>query len=78
MPGYHLKVPAITVGNENWFSLGSFGKKHLIRAIDCSKPRDISEPSGHRLREIAVVGSVKWKPKEPVTLDITEVKPFRK
>jgi len=77
LPGHHLKVPAKLFGSEHWFLLGHFSKKHLIRAITVGKPQRGKDPSDHKLWQINIEGSVKWKPQEDVKLDITDVEPHR-
>jgi hypothetical protein len=71
-----LLVPPITLGNEQWFSLSYFGVKHVIRFLHGSMPRDVPDPSGHRLREMVIDTQVKWRPRDTSRVVITDVSPL--
>ena len=76
MPPKGLLVPVATVGKEEWFLLSHYGQKHLVRFLS-GKSRDVSEPSGHRVREMTLEGDVKWRPKDPSKIDLRELPPIK-
>ena len=68
-------VPEITIGkkNEIWYDLGHFGRKHDVRFIKRGREKRVSDPSGHQLFQLTVEGSVKWRPRDPAKIVITEM-----
>lgn len=69
-------MPATRIGQEDWFLLGHYGKKHALRFLSSTKPKDARDPSDHRLREITLEGSVKWRPKDPAKINIEDIPPL--
>lgn len=69
-------VPATQLGQEQWFLLSHFGDRHLIRCVSVKSTRDVKDPSDHRLREILVETSVKWRPRDPAKIVIRDLPPL--
>ncbi len=69
-------VPAKRIGQDQWFLLGHYGDRHYLRFIGWQKPKDAKDPSDHRLREMIVWGSVKWRPREAAKLIIKDLPPL--
>jgi len=69
-------VPMEMIGQEQWFLLGFYGKKHVLRFIGWQHPKDVKDPSGHTLRQMVVEGSVKWRPREAARLIIRDLAPL--
>lgn len=78
MPARIVKVPVITIGKEEWLDLGHWGHKHRVRGQGCTQPKQVADPNGHRLREVTFEGSVKWMPRQPITIEFSEMKPYSK
>lgn len=76
MAGQGITVAAITIGSETWFDLSRFGEKHVIRYYTLSSNKRVSEPSGHQINEMIIKGSVKWKPRDPSTLNLQNITPL--
>lgn len=77
MAGKGCYVPATKVGPDYWYLLSPrFGSKHVFRYISSGKEKNVPEPSGHRVREMTVEGSVKWRPKDSSKLIITDIPPL--
>ena len=76
MAGQGIHLAAITVGKDLWFNLAHHGEKHMIRFYTKHSEKRAQEPSGHKLWEIVVEGSVKWMPRDPSTLNITDIPPL--
>ena len=68
-----LQVPATKIDGDDWFLLSHFGKKHTVRFLSGKQGRDVPDPSGHRLRQMTLEGTVKWRPKEIAKINIKEV-----
>ena len=71
-----IPVPTNMLGTDVWGLLGYYGVSHLIRAYSFSEPRPAKDPSDHRLREIRVDTSVKWKPRDSSTIIFQDVPPL--
>jgi hypothetical protein len=69
-------VPATQLGSEQWFLLSYYGSRHVIRFITASKVQPAKDPSDHRLRQIVVEGTVKWRPRDPSTIVIRDLPPL--
>ncbi len=76
MAGQGIHLAAISVGKETWFDLSRYGEKHVIRYYTESSKNRVSEPSGHQIHEIVIKGGVKWKPRDPSTLNLQNIEPL--
>jgi hypothetical protein len=76
LAGKGVSLAAITIGNDVWFDLSRYGKKHVVRYYTKGSEKRISEPSGHQMWEISIEGSVKWRPKDPSTLNLQNIEPL--
>ncbi len=76
MAGQGISLAAITIGKETWFDLSRYGDKHVFRFYTESSKNRVSEPSGHKIFEMVVKGSVKWKPRDPSTLNLQNIEPL--
>ncbi len=68
-----IPVPTKMIGKDEWGLLGYYGPVHFIRAYGFSTPKPAKDPSDHRLREIRVDTSVKWRPLDFSTISFHDV-----
>ena len=64
------------IDNQPWGLLGQYGDVHLIRAYHFTDPKPVREASDHRMREIRVNTSVKWRPHDTSTIIFQDVTPL--
>jgi len=70
-----LFIPAIQIGQEQWYLLSYHGTKHRIRFIGAWQPRNVKDRSDHGVREVNPEGGVKWRPRDP-NIRIQDVAPL--
>lgn len=73
MPGKGCYVPAIQLERETWFLLCQYGDRHVLRYISRGDEKRKPDPSGHRLNEVVLKGSVKWRPYDTSQIDLTTI-----
>ena len=76
MAGQGISLAAISIEKEIWFDLSRFGKKHVVRYYTLHSTKRVSEPSCHQMYEVVIEGSVKWRPRDPSTLNLKDIEPL--